>query len=185
MRSPPGKYSIMRYKLSVSWKEHLSPTTHGFFSEFAKTFLYYRDCTTLFLKIISDFLSFFTATGSPFLAHLHSLTSPNAPLPIIFTEGNYLIVSFIRSFLSISASSCIIFFLRVSCSCTGIPSICIFLLSCSQYYFFCCSCWISFEYLCSIKFLAASTFSFVELEMVISFVLSFIQMFKIMVIISK
>lgn len=145
----------------------------------ASTFLYYRDCTTLFLNIISDFFNFFTATGSPSFNHLHSLTSPNAPLPIILIEGNYLIVSLILSFLRFYAYSCIIFFFNYVCSWEVIPSICIFRLSCSQYYFFCCYCWISLEYLCSIKFFAASTFYLVELEIDISFCLSFIQMFKI------
>ena len=78
---------MTKYKLSVSWKEHFNPTTHGLFYELAKTFLSSRDCTTLFLNIISHFFNFLTATGYPFLTHLHSLTSPNAPLPIILIEG--------------------------------------------------------------------------------------------------
>jgi len=57
----------------------------------------------LFLKIISDFFNFLTATGYPFLLHLQSLTYPKAPLPIILTEGKSLIVSFNRYCLRISA----------------------------------------------------------------------------------
>ena len=56
---------------------------------------------TLFLKIIYDFLSFLTATGSSFLAHLQSLTSPKAPLPTILTEGKSRIESLVLSCLDI------------------------------------------------------------------------------------
>ena len=86
MRSPPGRYYITRYKLSGSWKEHLSPTTHGLFYEMASTLRSSLDCITLFLKIISLFLSFLTATGSVDLDHLHNLTSPKAPFPIMLTD---------------------------------------------------------------------------------------------------
>lgn len=167
IRSPPGRYSMTKYKFYKSWKEHLSWTTQGFLSEIASTFLYYLDCTTLFLKIISDFFSFLTATGSLVFVHLHSLTSPNAPLPMIFTDGKSLIVNLILSCLRSPASSWSTFLLSIYCSFSGMPSICILRLSWSQYSFFCCSWVISFEYRCSMKLFAASTFSFVAFDMII------------------
>ncbi len=136
IKSPPCKYSITIYKLSVSLNEHFSTTTHGFFSELDKTFLYYLDFTTLFLKIISDFFNFFTATGYPFFNHLHNRTSPKAPLPTILTEGKSLIDNFTLYCLNISASSCNTFFFISYCSGAETPSICILRLSCSQYSFF-------------------------------------------------
>ena len=132
---------------------------------------------TLFLKIISDFLSFLTATGSPFLTHLQSLTSPKAPLPIILTEGKSRMVIFLRYSLRMSASSCMTLRFISSCYLNGMQSICILRLSWSQYSFFCCSWTMSLEYLCSMKLLAASTFSLVALEITISLLLS-MQIFK-------
>ena len=149
MRSPPGRYSMTKYRFSGSWKEHFNPTIHGFFSEMARTFLSSLDWIILFLKIISDFFNFLTATGSLFLVHLQSLTSPKAPLPIILTEGKSLMDNFSRSLLRISASSWRTLFLSYSCSLRGMLSISIFLLSFSQYSFFYCSCCRSLEYLCS------------------------------------
>lgn len=175
IRSPPGKYSITKYRFYRSWKEHFNPTTQGLFYELAKTFLYYLDWTTLFLKIISDFFSFLTATGSPVFIHLQSLTYPKAPFPIILMDGKSLMDSFTLYCLKISAYSCKTFFLISSCYLVEMPSICIFRFSCYQYYFFSCSCIKSLEYRCSIKLLAASTFSFVILEITISFGLSLIQ----------
>ena len=51
------------------------------------------------------------ATGSLVLFHLHSLTYPNAPLPIILSGVKSMMVILVRSTLSISAYSWMIFFL--------------------------------------------------------------------------
>ena len=149
IKSPPGRYSITKYRFSESWNEHFKPTTQGLFSELAKTFLSYRDWTTLFLKIISHFFNFLTATGSPVLIHLQRRTSPNAPFPTILTDGKSLIEYLTLSCLKISASSWSTFFFIYYCSDREMPRICIFRLSCYQYYFFYCSCTRSLEYLCS------------------------------------
>lgn len=163
---------MTKYKFSLSWKEHFNPTTQGFSKEIANTFLSYRDWTTLFLKIISDFFNFLTATGYPVLSHLHNLTSPNAPFPTILTDGKSLIDSLTLYCLNISAYSCNTFFLISYCSCIEIPNICIFRFSFSQYYFFSCYCCNSLEYLCYMKLFAASTFYLVAFDITIYFVLS-------------
>ena len=155
IKSPPGKYSITKYRFYASWNEHFRLTIHGLLSEIANTFLSSLDCITLFLKIIYDFFNFLTATGSFILFHLHNLTSPNAPRPITFIDLKSKMDILLRSWRSIMASSWVIFFLSCRCSEGVMFSACIFWFNCSQYYFFCCYCWIILEYRCSMKLLAA------------------------------
>jgi len=87
MRSPPGAYSMARWRRAASWKHARRATTCGDLSPAmrASTVRSSRACPTWPRATMSALSSDFSASNSPVARARTSRTSPTAPRPSVAT----------------------------------------------------------------------------------------------------